>query len=347
MRNIIISILLLGCILYACSNDSNNDKNVLIPEFDFNYEMVDDVESLFQSKPKYTYLETDSVALVGRIGKIIKRNGYFFILSGMTEILQFDEKGRFISKLSRLGQGPEEYSMITDIDIYIDKNKEPQIWVGDYKWIRKYALKDNRWKQIGIIKYDYVVNKLRIVNNDKLLLLTAQNEEILTLSDMQGKALKTFFKGEFPFVHGFPVQFKNFDDKFVFMKASSNSCIVFDENNNSFVDSKIVNQDEFISPNVLLELYNKYDIEYFKYLKNYNRTRIIRKVKNRILFEFILDNKRYIVVIDLKDHSKRCLQYNIDDKNWFIAKIIYSDSKNSFLTAKEQDNEDNPIIIEY
>jgi hypothetical protein len=63
----------------------------------------------------YIQLETTDESLIGDIGAgdILYRNGIFYISERSGSIYLFNEKGKYLSKLNKLGQGPGEYTSIS------------------------------------------------------------------------------------------------------------------------------------------------------------------------------------------------------------------------------------------
>lgn len=79
--------------------------------------------SSFSKSIKYIPLETNDSVLIGRIDRVIKREDKIFILDRLTEsIFCFNTNGEFLYKLSRRGQGPEEYYAAVEFKITEDEN---------------------------------------------------------------------------------------------------------------------------------------------------------------------------------------------------------------------------------
>ena len=68
---------------------------------------------------KYIPLETNRQSIIGEISKVVCFNDRFYILdSAITgSVYIFDKDGKYISKISRKGEGPGEYTRIYDFDI--------------------------------------------------------------------------------------------------------------------------------------------------------------------------------------------------------------------------------------
>lgn len=81
--------------------------------------MKEDVVSI-----QYIPLETTDSCLISNLLNLQVTTDYMFMYNGKTEeVLQFDRKGKFIRRVGRQGNGPGEYSMISELAVD-DSNKE-------------------------------------------------------------------------------------------------------------------------------------------------------------------------------------------------------------------------------
>ena len=136
MKNKVTLAFVCFLLLFYYSCQKKQQESFLISDLKRTVKEVRTLDELFGKKGKQTVLETTDEGLVGKVGKIIKRKDCFFILSGERKILQFDDNGRFISPLNKLGAGPDEYTMITDFAVHINKENEVEIWISDFTIVR-------------------------------------------------------------------------------------------------------------------------------------------------------------------------------------------------------------------
>lgn len=85
-------------------------------------------------------LETSDSCLLGEIEKIIKRDGVIYVKSRNMPLTLFDEEGKFMHTVGKIGEGPEDYSMLVDFDIkdgkiYVQTIKKIQVYDPNGKWI--------------------------------------------------------------------------------------------------------------------------------------------------------------------------------------------------------------------
>ena len=129
MKQIIfLSILILS---YACQQKEKNvflfgNANLVVPNSNI------EISALLGDSVKLTPLETQQESFIGRINKIKKFNGDYYVLTENKWIHHFDTQGKYISSLEKLGNGPNEYTNIEDFDVY-SNHDHPEIWLCDMK----------------------------------------------------------------------------------------------------------------------------------------------------------------------------------------------------------------------
>lgn len=68
-------------------------------------------------------LETSETVLLADIRKIVTSDDLLFILDTENKLKSFDMEGNFIREIGQEGQGPGEYSMLTDFTIDIERKE--------------------------------------------------------------------------------------------------------------------------------------------------------------------------------------------------------------------------------
>lgn len=351
MKNKITVVFVYFLLVFYYSCQKRQQESFLIPDFNQPVKEVKSLDELFGRKGKQTVLETTDEALLGKIGKIIKRKGCFFILSGERNIVQFDDNGQFMSTLNKLGAGPDEYTMITDFAVHTNEENEVEIWISDFKRIRKYRKEVDSWKQFTFIDYPYVINKFHIINNNHILLLTGQNDNCLTVSDGKGETISSYLKSEIPFMVFKPVQFIRFGQEIVFQQGVSNHCVIYSPFDNSFTERGIINEERFLSSKMLQDLFSKYGYDYLRKLSEYSYIRTLRQVKEQMLIDFFMDKKRHVSLYS--NNAWRTFTYDpkdiaANDDLECLSTIGVGDGLTCFIMFKNSKNEDqNPIVVEY
>jgi hypothetical protein len=103
-------------ILYGCNTADRkaNEKAIIIADID-----KQDKVSIFDifEKVEIVPLETTDSSLIKSIRKLIWHNDRCYILDYNSVILVFDTMGKFKFKIDNRGQGPNQYTYISDFDI--------------------------------------------------------------------------------------------------------------------------------------------------------------------------------------------------------------------------------------
>lgn len=136
---------LLVCLHYSCVRENNLSDGTKQIHFSLNKKDRIDADYFIDSI-EYVKLETDSNYLVDHIRKIIFYNRSYYLLNGRSDaIYVFDRAGKFVSKLFRPGEGPDEYGMINDFTI---DRQDSSIVVLDVAH-KKFLTYNMNWELIG------------------------------------------------------------------------------------------------------------------------------------------------------------------------------------------------------
>ena len=212
----IVYLLLLFPVLFASCGSEQQDQEILFKNFSIQEEPLN-WKKVFTNKYEITPLETTSDCLVGMIDKIKKLSGHYYIASGKN-IFHFDERGKFVAALDKQGQGPEEYTRIEDFDVY-EINGRTEVWVSDNVSLKIYDAAD--FSFLRKIPFDFTIYKFRRLDNAHILLVTGQSENILTLTDDNGKILAEYQKKEIPYLMFRSVQFIKKDSHYLFQSQNN------------------------------------------------------------------------------------------------------------------------------
>lgn len=135
----IVIILLISTILTSCNHKNTTNDSYDIIKID-PYESKEFVNlSEIADSIKCIKLQTDSNQIMGRVREIIIKKKYIYAFDiSQSIIFVFDKNGKFISKLDKKGQGPDEYNALGPI--FIDDN-EKFLEIIDYKGEKTSKLK--------------------------------------------------------------------------------------------------------------------------------------------------------------------------------------------------------------
>lgn len=140
-------------------------------------------------------LETTSESLIGEIKRIIHRNGRYYMLvtNGYSNarVLVFDDLGKFLLKIDKVGQGRGEY--LDMADFVLTSNAE--IKIAAYKKIVTYDSVGNYVRESPISNY---AREIHSMSNDKYIMshfdLQAHQNKALCLIDVNDDILEEFFE---------------------------------------------------------------------------------------------------------------------------------------------------------
>jgi hypothetical protein len=113
-RNVLLSAVIL---LLSCSQRDNGEEGIVI-DLDVSKESEIPASSLF-SRVKTIILESKDECLIGGVDHIEVFDGYIYVLDRFIakSLFVFDEEGRFVRKIGEFGNGPGEYTGISDFSI--------------------------------------------------------------------------------------------------------------------------------------------------------------------------------------------------------------------------------------
>ena len=123
---------LLICVMiafYSCTNKSNSNlshlTDIIITPSDI--EPSFDIANYISDEFDIIALETNEECLIAGINDVIYINEKYYILDKQTSsIFVFDSQGKYISKLFKKGEGPDEY---TSLDAFVVIGND--IWISD------------------------------------------------------------------------------------------------------------------------------------------------------------------------------------------------------------------------
>lgn len=177
MRQIILY--LLGvCLITSCSKVETHNAMFQLDEATENKGLMSEL----LTSVEYIPLETNDNCLLDALSKQLYRKEYFYASSN-GEIMKFNKEGRFVGKLSRLGNAAFEYASIVDYDV-VHRDGNTEIWVAHSKGISRYDAET--FDFIGLIKLSCPVTHLKYVSDDTIILQTA-SEQTFCLCDINGE----------------------------------------------------------------------------------------------------------------------------------------------------------------
>lgn len=173
---------------------------------------------------KLVKLETNDSCLIGRNGKILKRDSVYYIQSG-NDILAFDSKGSFRKKLSRVGNAPHEYVQLYDFDV-MNINGTSEVWISTYGGIKIYDAETFLFKKEIFIEGH--VNQFKYVNDSTIIIVTP-DDVVFKIYDIHGNMRKGYMDKDLANCGKKIVQFTNIAGKVLYHLDDTGEAVVYDK----------------------------------------------------------------------------------------------------------------------
>lgn len=312
MKLINSPLLLLFLLSFACQNNKNLNENIHI-DVNSNNKTLHFFDIF--SKAEIVPLETNDSSLIVNADKIIYKNDSIYLLDQkQSQIFVFNNSGKFLWKLDKLGRGPGEYLNIEDFVINpLNSNIEIISATGQY------IIYDPHGKMIESFQIPVqAIHQFYPINENLTAFYEKFNEG--TLSIFSKKEKKKIY--EKPMSENYIVQktpykaitspFSHYEDQTFFLAA----------------DQKKVYQILASSP--YIEEYQSFDFGNLDYDIN-------KLPKDREATFYIEENQGYVKIYniyDFKETSERMVIYFIQDEFWHTTFYDKKTKQESTLNKK-------------
>ncbi len=195
---LLLALILASLFFCQCSVDSEKslDDNAFIIDLDSVGTTDDILYSEHFSNVKLVFLETTDECIVGNIDQLRTHDDLYYVLDrSFKSLLVFNEKGKFLRKIGKVGRGPGEYTSPRSFRID-EKNKK--IYVLDYI-SRKLIIYDFDGKFLNDITLNSpYFNDFCLINDTGILhaldlLRTLDDEYLLHNFDFNGGKIASYF----------------------------------------------------------------------------------------------------------------------------------------------------------
>ena len=344
--------LLVSLFLFGCAD--KEQTNILYPTYELAKASDNTMQELFGVPMESIQLETSDSCLLGKIGKLVElENSYYALSSG--KIYHFNTKGKHLSTLNRRGQGPGEYTQIHDFDLFINAQKEVEIWICDTKSIVRYLLKENQqWHHIGSLSFDQMIHKFHRIAANDILLMAGRERHTLQHVDTLGNLKGTYLEKSIPFLTFKSVQFQTHKQQVLFPLGPSNGYAALDTQTGEFKRGDFFDDSSFLSAAMVNELFAKYEYDFFGKLSEYKYPRSIRQSNHTVVADYVEGKNRYLTVMQSNGASKAVQLRPIStlkEKRYtdFLMTLGVSSSHSNYILFVHpfDDSDDNPCILKY
>jgi hypothetical protein len=243
-------------ILFSCCKEKINNNSLICID---NPQESKYLSSVFKSF-KIIRLETTDESLTGKIiVKIKKTKDAYYIACDFRFLLKFDHNGKFIRKITHLGNGPGEYIQLNNFDIS-DSNDD--ILLLD---VRKVHIYDSTGVHKTTIPLKIGGFDIKDINSKNFIIGKSDGslDYNIYLCDYSGKVLdKQFERNKLPTLGCAAYWGK---DTILYKIDYSNNLICYDKTTNKFFEVDFLCNKEFLSVKEELKLKNQYSDDVFKY----------------------------------------------------------------------------------
>ncbi len=302
-------------VLLACQNKQTHFGNVSTKTIDMDISCLElnDIGEDVEIIP----LATADSCLIGKIVKIVEYQDKLFIQDrDQKTIFIFDHKhGSFINKISRIGNGPEEYLHIEDFAINPYTNHIEMI---DGRNLRSYDFSGNFINLLRITddKNIRAVNRIAVVDSTLYAFLTLFDEYGARLYSGKSRSfikeqnlVPAWTRKKIPFQTANPFYRKN--NEINYYEGFSNKIYQISEEGFAL----------------------KYEWDFGRYNFNYNEPPLINEFKNADSFRDILTKKDYYC-----NKYIQTFQHNIENKNFIVTCFLYRNEPATLLYNKQNSN---------
>ena len=194
--------------------DKINDKSCKLSD------LLTDVE--------YIPLETNDSCLLGDMVKYLVCKGSVYA-SSKNEIFKFDGKGRFVGKLSMIGQGPADYTMISDFEV-VDREGRLEIWIAHNKGISRYD--EDGFEFLGLIPTRCPVMAFTYISDGTIILKTIE-DYTFHLCNMDGTFRNAFLERDPANLSFSSLPFIEIDGRKFYLVDQTDEAVVYNERTDS------------------------------------------------------------------------------------------------------------------
>lgn len=342
----ITAVLIVSLLFVNCNNKSSTEDEIDIIAVEFPEKPNNNLISENLTLSNIVALETVDASLIKHIKKIIRHNDKLIILNAGVEVLIFDKDGKFLHKINKRGNGPNEYTNIVDISMD-DSNGNIIVYSDNYKLLF-FDLVGNYVSQVNSIAKDNIYE--RIVYDKNLLYffnpLNRKDVNLFKTFDLK----KNEYKDNFHIDKSIDLMLRPMGVSIVKSKAIWYVAPLSNLLSNISQQKKYrIDIEDFGVPQEIINL--QYE-DQNKFMKDVYDNKLcfglssIRETNQSLYFR---SNRHAFIKLDKKDKHIEWMQYGVDSEN-NIKNINYfpheADDNEIIFIAKSDSFEDLDLVIE-
>lgn len=204
MRIYILAFFLCSIIIVASCKHSLNEASIAtINNLNLTNEPLQEAPTY--KNARIVKLETSPSSLIGNINRVEMNDSLIFILE-FDKLSIFTMEGKFVSQVSRKGEGPDEYIVLSSF--YVDNVKEQVIIVDNYKnTLIHYDFNGKYLSSISVPKGSFESSRFTLLTDDEKLL----NYNMMDMHDTKAYSLFDIKKQEIEYYFSYqPITIGNY-----------------------------------------------------------------------------------------------------------------------------------------
>lgn len=194
MKQNVCTIMLFLCsiIIVSCNSDKKISSETV--------RNLNTSEEPLQEVPDYKHveiikLETSPSSLIGNVNRIEMNDSLIFVLE-FEKLYIFTREGKFVSQISRKGEGPEEYIVLSSF--YVDNKKQQVTIIDNYKNILiNYDFRGKYLSTVSVPAKSFQSCHYTVLTEDNQLLchnmMDMNDTEAYSLFDIDKQKVKKYF----------------------------------------------------------------------------------------------------------------------------------------------------------
>jgi len=263
-----ISILFAICIIFfvECKRQGSNTSITCINGTSINEEKY--LSSVFKNS-EIIRLETIDESLIGQnINKIRKCNNKYYISYDNVALIIFDQQGKFLNRIQKIGGGPGEYARLNDFDVLPNGN----IVLQDSKKIIFYSSTGDFIKAIPL---SITCINIKVIDEDRFLICASGEKYSIYLINGNGDILsKQIETNNKPVLRRSVTFFARGNNHILYQRYFSNDFIIFDIQTKEFFNTNLLCSEDHILSMEDVKKYQK-KTDYLNYVEDNPNVKII------------------------------------------------------------------------
>ncbi|MDD4514245.1 hypothetical protein [Massilibacteroides sp.] len=303
--------------------------------------------SSFLGNHRVVKLKRDSALLISAFPRVIKRQNFFYIPTSEFCVV-YDMDGNLVRKITYPNPLENENSWVTGYDICMI-NGTPELWIASgfkEQKLFRFSLEDGQGR--GVIKTEYPFFDFRVIEEDKILLVLANNHYLMGVSDFNGKintvGLKKRDKDSFD-----SNVFLSYDENYYVQYSHTTLVGCYDKKTNQIKEKLLIEDNPYTSTlEKLTELIKKQGARKGTQSasNSYYCITNIAKKGNVELLGFSYKEKEFLSI--RRNNKKFNTMETIPNKHNYLTNDIYP-QKNDFLqlshSADGRTDSDSSILL--